>query len=306
MQKLWMALCLLGMLTYGVPATRGAESSANQTQVEQKENGSESEAGEKAEAGEKDEATEVNGKAEKAEDEAGEKAEGKEEDEKTEKAMNGKEEKESGEANEKAESVSGAMAADGDFLSTFNVDKSKLKTTGRNTYFILEPGYTMHYEGPNAALKITVLNETKMVDGVETRVVEEYETANGKVTEVSRNYFAIDPKTKDLYYFGEDGGGSWHSGENGAKFGLFIPGKPKVGEKYYQEYAPKDKAMDRFEIVSLNDTYTCPAGTFKNVLKTKESSAVEAGGDTKLYAPGVGLVQDGDLKLVKYGQEKMK
>jgi hypothetical protein len=35
-----------------------------------------------------------------------------------------------------------------------------------------------------------VLDETKTVDGVETRIVEERETVNGKPIEVSRNYFA--------------------------------------------------------------------------------------------------------------------
>jgi Concanavalin A-like lectin/glucanases superfamily len=52
-------------------------------------------------------------------------------------------------------------------------------------------------------LTITVLNETKMVDGVETRVVEERETKGGKLKEVSRNYFAISKRTNDVFYFGE-------------------------------------------------------------------------------------------------------
>jgi hypothetical protein len=53
-------------------------------------------------------------------------------------------------------------------------------------------------------LTITVLKETKLVDGVETQVVEEKETANGQVTEISRNYFAFSRKTSDVLYFGED------------------------------------------------------------------------------------------------------
>src|SRR5947207_1061918 len=80
-------------------------------------------------------------------------------------------------------------------------------------------------------------------DGVTTRVVEEREEAGGSPKEVSRNYFAIDRRTGDVYYFGEDvdvykGGkvashpGGWHSGLQGARFGLFIPSAPKAGDRF--------------------------------------------------------------------------
>lgn len=50
----------------------------------------------------------------------------------------------------------------------------------------------------------TVLNETKMVDGVETRVIEDRETKNGQLIELPRDYYAIDSAKNDVYYFGED------------------------------------------------------------------------------------------------------
>jgi hypothetical protein len=68
-------------------------------------------------------------------------------------------------------------------------------SNGANTYFILEPGYKLTLENPKdqqeteeLQLVITVLNETKIVDGTETRVVEERETEDGELVEVSRNY----------------------------------------------------------------------------------------------------------------------
>jgi hypothetical protein len=61
------------------------------------------------------------------------------------------------------------------WTSEFPIDKQDLASTGRNPYFILESGYTIVLRGGNEELTITVLNETKMVDGVETRVVEERE-----------------------------------------------------------------------------------------------------------------------------------
>ena len=161
-------------------------------------------------------------------------------------------------------------------------------------------------------MTITVLNETKMVDGVETRVVEERETKAGRLAEVSRNYFAISKRTNDVFYFGEDvdiyqdgkvvsHAGAWLSGVNGARFGLFVPGQPTLNARYYQEVAP-GAAMDRVEIVSLTETVRTPAGEFKNCLKFMETTPLEPGvTDYKYFAPGIGMVQDGKLKLVKFG-----
>lgn len=148
------------------------------------------------------------------------------------------------------------------------------------------------------------------MDGVKTRVVEEKETADGEVIEISRNYFAISRRTGDVYYFGEDsdtykGGkvvnheGSWLSGVAGAHFGLAMPGAPRKGAAYYQELAPK-VAMDRAEIVSTDEWVRTPAGEFKNCLKVKETTPLEGGKEYKYYAAGIGLVQDADLKLVKF------
>src|SRR4051812_16963065 len=66
------------------------------------------------------------------------------------------------------------------FADRFDVPKDRFSSTGRNDYFILEPNYRHVYEGKDegedAKLVITVLPETKTVDGVETRVVEERES----------------------------------------------------------------------------------------------------------------------------------
>jgi hypothetical protein len=204
------------------------------------------------------------------------------------------------------------------YLETFAVAPKDLASTGRNTYFILEPGYVLHFEGKEggkkAELRIAVLDQTRMIAGVETRVVEERETAGGELTEVSRNFYAIAPATGDLYYFGEevdgyDGGkvvnheGSWLAGEGENRFGRALPGAPQVGQRYYQEIAPR-AAMDRAEIVSLTDTMVTPAGTFKDVLKTMETTPLEPGTrEFKHYAAGIGLIKDGALKLTKYGKE---
>ena len=199
------------------------------------------------------------------------------------------------------------------WLQSFPVKPGDLATVGENSYFILKPGYRLTLEGKQdgqtVRLVVTVLDETKTVGGVETRVVEERETHGGALVEVSRNYFAIEKGTRNVYYFGEDvdvykGGkivnheGAWLHGTSGATFGLMMPGTAAVGLRYYQEIAPKI-AMDRAEILSITGQVTTPAGTFANCLKTEETTPLEPGArEFKMYAPGVGLIRDGSLSLV--------
>jgi hypothetical protein len=200
------------------------------------------------------------------------------------------------------------------YRDSFTVDRASLADTGRSTYFILEPGYRLIFEHGKDTLIVTVLEETRMVDGVRTRIVEERETEGGQLAEVSRNFFAIDRTTGDVYYFGEDvdeykngkvtgHGGSWLAGVNGARFGLMVPGMPKSGDRYYQEIAPKI-AMDRAEVVSVTENAKVPAGAFTNCLHTRESSAIEGGSEDKWYAPGIGLIKDAEFVLAKIEKGK--
>lgn len=211
-----------------------------------------------------------------------------------------------------------ASAADKTFKDSFEVNKTELSSVGTNQFFVLSPGYQLVLEGKQdgkpTVLTITVLNTTKLVDGVNTRVVEEREVTDGQLTQVSRNYFALSTRTKDVFYFGEDVAdyengrikgheGSWMSGAAEAQFGLMMQGSPALGSRYQQEAAPK-VAMDRAEVVSLSETVETPAGRFRNCLRTEETSSLESGKAYKFYATGIGLVQDGGLKLTRHGYAK--
>jgi hypothetical protein len=207
-------------------------------------------------------------------------------------------------------------AAADSWTATLVGSEETFTNIGRNDYFVLEPGYQLTYagkeDGKKVDLIITVLNDTKTVAGVETRVIEERESADGKLIEVSRNYFALGTASHHIYYFGEDVDmikngkivsheGAWLAGVDGAKQGIAMPGQIQVGAKYYQERAPK-VAMDRAENVSTNEIVKTSAGEFDHCLKVKETTPLEpANVEYKLYARGIGLVQDGDLKLVKHG-----
>jgi hypothetical protein len=214
------------------------------------------------------------------------------------------------------------FGADPSWKQEFGISECELASTGRNRFFILEPGFQLVLEGGSERVQITVLDDTRTISGVldetgkatsiTTRVVEEREWKDGEIIEVSRNFFAICPSTNDVFYFGEevddyeDGevvrhSGAWLAGENGAKAGLIMPGDPAVGMKYYQEIAP-DVALDRAEIVSLDETLETPAGSFSNSLKTQEGNALDPGEkEFKTYAPGIGLSQEEALLLVDYG-----
>ena len=208
--------------------------------------------------------------------------------------------------------------AEEEFSDTFFDEKTDLGPTGKNPFFILEPGYQLYFEGKEegktAQLTIAVLDETKKVDGVETRIIEEREVLGKEIVEISRNFFAISKKTNNVYYFGEEvdiykGGkvvdhhGAWMSGKDGARYGLFMPGTPLLGARFYNEVAP-NVAMDRVEIESLKEKIDTKAGKFENCLKCEETTPLEKGNkEYKIYALGVGLAMDGGLKLVKYGKK---
>ena len=183
----------------------------------------------------------------------------------------------------------------------FAIEQPDLVPSGRNPYWVLEPGFVMHLGDGETHLRITVKQDTVSIDGVECRVIEEYETEGDQVTEVSNNYFAISRRTNSVYYFGEDAGGAWLSGVGEARFGLMMPGLPLVGARFYQEVAP-GVAMDRAEIAGVDETVTTPAGVFEHCLKVRETTPLEPDEDEfKCYAPGIGLIVDGSLRLMSYG-----
>ncbi|HEU4604663.1 MAG TPA: hypothetical protein VFS46_00325 [Nitrososphaera sp.] len=201
------------------------------------------------------------------------------------------------------------------FTTSFMAENCTFTSTGTNPFFILEPGYRLvlagEEDGELVEMVITVLNEKRIVDGIETRVVEEREWVDGELVEVSTNFIAICGETNSVFYFGEevddyeDGElvsheGEWLAGKDNATAGILMPGTILLGSRYQQETAP-GVAMDRAEIMSMNETIETPAGTFSNVLAIKETNPLESGEEFKYHVAGIGLIQDENLKLEEYG-----
>jgi hypothetical protein len=205
---------------------------------------------------------------------------------------------------------------DKEFTSEFFTDDCTFATTGRNPFWIpLVPGYEALLEGDEdgeeVSVEITVLEDTFVVDGVETRVVQEYETIDGELVEISRNYFAFCMETGSIFYFGEDvdiyedgeivsHDGAWLSGVDGAEAGIIMPGTVLLGSRYFQEVAP-GVALDRAEHVAMDVTAETEAGTFEDCLEAWETTPLAPDDlSIKVYAPGVGLVIDDVTELVEY------
>jgi len=208
------------------------------------------------------------------------------------------------------------------FTSNFRLQDCDFSTTGRNIHFILKPGRRLVLEGEKSdgtqvRLLITVLRQTRRITldiggrsrRVETRIVEERETEDGELVEVSRNFFAIEENTRDVYYFGEEGDdyedgeivgheGEWLAGRDGAMPGIIMPGTFLLGSRYFQEIAPA-VALDRAEHTLMGLTIETPFGELENCVEVIETSPLEPGSESrKLYAPGIGLIADGDILLV--------
>jgi hypothetical protein len=195
-----------------------------------------------------------------------------------------------------------------------------------NSYFPLPVGQqwvlTGKEQGQTIGLQITVFDETETFfqgrKRVTTRVVEEteWEDTNGNgvidegedLIEASLNYFA---QTDDgtVCYFGEDvdiyeGGiivsheGSWRADAPGHAPGIFMPAEPEVGMTFQQEVAP-GIAEDEATIVGIG-TVKVPAGTFENAVRVRDFNPLDGSKGFKWYAPNVGLVVDGPVKLVSY------
>jgi hypothetical protein len=157
-------------------------------------------------------------------------------------------------------------------------------------------------EGVARRLEIRVLDQTELVAGVTTRVLEERDFEAGELVEVSRNFFVQAPDGT-VCYFGEDvdvlSGGvvvghpaQWRADGGDVKPGIMMPAAPAVGAYYSQEVAP-GVALDRAEIIEIGATVTVGAGTYTDTVRTREWTPLESDNEEfKAYARGVGLIVD--------------
>jgi hypothetical protein len=185
-----------------------------------------------------------------------------------------------------------------------------------NPWFPLRPGTTYVYTGvsdgqPSREL-FTVTRLTKTIQGVRCTVVHDRLFLRGRLRERTTDWYAQDRRGA-VWYFGEQTAeldargrvtsteGTWRSGVDGAKAGIYMPARPRVGQSFRQElYA--GHAEDHFGVLSLNASVTVPYVSSRHALLTKEWTPLEPDVlDHKLYVRGIGTVKE---QTVKGGSER--
>ena len=179
-----------------------------------------------------------------------------------------------------------------------------------NAYFPLVPGSRWIYEGTQKGgterTVVEVTRDTKAILGVETVVVHDTVSTAGAVTEDTFDWYAQDRKG-NVWYFGEDTKeyengvvvnteGSWEAGVDGAKAGVIMKASPRPGVAYRQEYY-RGHAEDFAQVLNKVESVTVPAGSYHDVLETKEFTPLEPKLlEHKYYARGVGVVREVTVK----------
>ena len=180
------------------------------------------------------------------------------------------------------------------------------QSTSTHPYFPFVAGDQWYYEGEDESLLISVLDQTRVIDGVETRVVEEREWEDDELLEVSWNYFA-QAADGTVCYFGEDVDifedeqisheGAWCADEPGSMPGIFMPADPQPGMTYQTEFGPG--AQDQVKIVGSGPV-TVPYGPFPETVRWREFNPVDGDKGYKVFAEGLGLVIDESLLLIDF------
>jgi len=201
-------------------------------------------------------------------------------------------------------------------VATSSAGASSWASEVTNPWYPLKPGMLLVYKGSEDGEKLrevlTVTTKRKNIQGVETTSVNDLMYKNGELVERTTDWYAQDSKG-NVWYFGEDTAeledgrvtsteGSWQAGQDGARAGIFMPARPKIGQSFQQEYY-KGHAEDRFKIVSLSKKVKTPAASSRKAMLTIETTRLEPGVvDHKYFIKGIGTVIE---ETVKGGSEKL-
>ena len=184
-----------------------------------------------------------------------------------------------------------------------DIDPEEFTTEVDNPYMPLVAGRTLTYQEGSERVVISVTDSIRTVMGVDVRVVRDREYDGERLIEDTEDWFAQDNEG-NVWYFGEataecrDGtittrAGEWQAGVDGAQPGIVMLAAPRVGDYYRQEFY-RGRAEDVARVRELGATVTHEDTTYRDVIVTEDFTALEPGQlEHKMYAPGVGLVQEG-------------
>jgi hypothetical protein len=183
-------------------------------------------------------------------------------------------------------------------------------TTVTNQYYPVSPGKKFIYEGESdeglERVEEMRLATTKTILGIECVRVNFKAFIDEELVEETEDWYA-QANDGSLWYFGEavdnyengvlvDHDGSWEAGVDGALPGIIMLADPHRGEKYREEFY-EDNAEDEAQIIQTNREITIDLGTFSDCIVTRNWTKLEPGIlEKKIYAPGVGLIREINLK----------
>lgn len=184
-----------------------------------------------------------------------------------------------------------------------------------NQWFPLVPGARYVYAGERDGVQVrefvTVSASTATIGGYPARLVYDRSYEHGHIAERTTDYYTQD-RFGNVWYVGEDTAeldakghvtsteGTWRAGTHGAKAGIFMPARPRLGRAFRQEFY-KGHAEDHFRIVGI---FRGVGGQQPQTLLTEEWTPLEPGVlDHKTYVRGIGDVTENS---VKGGNEHME
>ncbi len=211
-----------------------------------------------------------------------------------------------------------------------------------NAYFPLTVGNHWQYQGTVAnddgeevteTINVTVLSETKDIEGVTCLVVNDVVEEDGNVIEDTDDWYAQHRVTQDIWYCGEavqdfetfDGDmpaapervsidGSFKVGRDGDKPGILVRAVPQQGETYRQEFSlgnAEDIAQvlsttyvfgratsepDSLDFLVPGDLASKYCSIVAPCLVTRDFSPLDPNAnERKYYAPGIGMFLEVNL-----------
>jgi hypothetical protein len=184
-----------------------------------------------------------------------------------------------------------------------SLDPAEFTTEIDNPYWPMKPGSRSVYDevedGEKLRVEVTVTHRTKVIDGIEARVVHDVvSTPNGQPVEVTDDWYAQDSEG-NIWYLGEktaeykhgrpvNTSGSFQAGVDGAEAGVILPADPEPGMTYREEYYAGE-AEDAATVLSTSEQAEVPAGHYTDMLMTSNVNPLEPKvQEYKFYAEGVG------------------
>ncbi len=161
-------------------------------------------------------------------------------------------------------------------------------------------GYRGVKDGRRARDAVTVSRHTTTIEGVRCTAVDDRVYVDGRLAERTTDwYFGADTAEIDRTGRVTSTSGSWRAGVRGARAGVVMPARPRVGQHGQEEHL-EGEAEDRFRVLAV--LRTVERGHAAGALLVEETTPLEPGVvDHNLYVRGIGLVAE---QTVEGGDER--